>query len=114
MVLLVACVITSLITPYHVAFYDSSSAAWLAVESAIDLIFFVDIVFSFVTVYYTEYEEVVDRRRTIACNYLKLWFLVDLVSILPIHHILEGALKTSSLGQLARIPRIYRITKTLK
>lgn len=105
---------TSLITPFHVAFYDDSSVSWMATESIIDLIFFIDIIFSFMTVYYTDMEEVVDKRRVIACNYLQSWFIIDLISILPIHYILESQFNSNSLGQLARIPRIYRITKTLK
>lgn len=62
----------------------------MAVEALIDLIFFIDIFFSFITVYYTDMEEVVDNRRQIACGYLKCWFFIDLVSILPIHFILES------------------------
>lgn len=106
--------VTSLITPYHVAFFDQSSTEWLIVEGTIDFIFFVDIILSFMTAYHNNFEELIDNRRAIACNYLKYWFFIDLVSILPIHLILESSFNVNSLGQLARIPRIYKITKTLK
>ena len=89
-VMLLACVATSLLTPHHVAFYDMSSVEWLVGESVIDFIFFVDIVLSFITVYYTSTEEVIDDRKLIICSYLRSWFVVDVISILPIHHILEA------------------------
>ena len=94
------------------AFLEEGEGEWLYIEIVIDVIYFFDIVFSFLSAYHNMIEELIDDRRTIACHYLKFWFFIDFLSILPIHYFIKQ--DVNSLSQLARIPRIYRITKTLK
>lgn len=76
-------------------------------ETIIDCIFLVDMLLSFCSAYYNEVEEVIDSRRLIVCGYLKSWFFIDLISILPIQHFLSESSNVNSLGQLAKIPRFY-------
>ena len=107
------CLFSTLVTPYRIAFLNDTDADWLIIEVIIDIIYFFDIVFSFLSAYHNLIEELIDDRKKIACNYLKFWFIVDFISILPINYIFNSE-DVNSLGQLARIPRIYRISKTFK
>ena len=107
------CLFSTLVTPYRIAFLNDTDADWLMIEVIIDIIYFFDIVFSFLSAYHNLIEELIDDRKTIACNYLKFWFIVDFISILPVNYIFNSE-DVNSLGQLARIPRIYRISKTFK
>lgn len=106
-----ACLFSTVVTPYRIAFLEESEGDWLFVEIVIDVVYFFDIIFSFLSAYHNLIEELIDDRRTIAWHYLKFWFFIDFVSILPIHYFFQDV---NSLSQLARIPRIYRITKTFK
>lgn len=47
-------VFTSLVTPYQIAFFQTESQGWLIVESVIDCVFFIDLVFSFYSAYYNK------------------------------------------------------------
>ena len=46
------------------------------------------------------------------CHYLKTWFIVDLISVLPLSLIFKG--RANDLGKLVKLPRIYQIVKTTK
>ncbi len=59
--------VTSLVTPYHVSFYDESSTEWTILEVVIDVIFLIDIILSFMTAFHNSLEELVDKRKKIAC-----------------------------------------------
>ena len=49
-----------------------------------DLIFLMDLVLNFFFAYYDDEYMLVDDRGAIAKNYLRSWFTVDLIAIIPI------------------------------
>lgn len=53
------------------------------VDFLVDLFFFADIVVNFHTSYIGEDGEVITDLRQIRHNYLRTWFVLDLVSSLP-------------------------------
>ena len=53
------------------------------VDSIVDVIFFIDIVLNFHTTYVGPGGEVVSDPAVIRVNYLKSWFIIDLLSCLP-------------------------------
>ena len=53
-------------------------------------------VMCFLSAYYNKMEEVVDSRRKIVLGYLKSWFIIDFISILPIQYFLSS--NVNSLG----------------
>ena len=55
----------------------------LVVDSIVDVIFFIDIVLNFHTTYVGPGGEVVSDPAVIRVNYLKSWFIIDLLSCLP-------------------------------
>lgn len=71
--------------PYNVAFKNKTSedVSLLVVDSIVDVIFFIDIVLNFHTTFVGPGGEVVSDPKVIRTNYLKSWFIIDLLSCLP-------------------------------
>ena len=61
----------------------SEDVSLLVVDSIVDVIFFIDIVLNFHTTYVGPGGEVVSDPAVIRVNYLKSWFIIDLLSCLP-------------------------------
>jgi len=55
----------------------------LVVDSMVDVVFFVDILLNFHMTFVGSAGEVVSEPRIIRMNYLKGWFVIDLLSCLP-------------------------------
>lgn len=71
--------------PYNVALKNKTSedVSLLVVDSIVDVVFFIDIVLNFHTTYVGPGGEVVSDPKVIRLNYLKSWFVIDLLSCLP-------------------------------
>ena len=76
---------TAIMVPYNVAFKNKTSedVSLLVVDSIVDVIFFIDIVLNFHTTFVGPGGEVVSDPKIIRMNYLKSWFIIDLLSCLP-------------------------------
>lgn len=76
---------TAIMVPYNVALKNKTSedVTLLVVDSIVDVIFFIDIVLNFHTTYVGAAGEVVSDPKVIRVNYLKSWFIIDLLSCLP-------------------------------
>lgn len=103
---------SSVLTPLHVAFYEDFSVWWSVFEGLTDCVFLIDVVLTFVTAYYDRYEVLVSSHRRIAYSYLKGWFFLDIVSILPLQ-LATGSL-ANQLGKMVRLPRIQNLLRTAK
>ena len=55
----------------------------LVVDSLVDVVFFIDILLNFHLTFVGSAGEVVSEPRVIRMNYLKGWFVIDLLSCLP-------------------------------
>jgi len=55
----------------------------LVIDSLVDIVFFVDIMLNFHLTFVGSAGEVVSEPRIIRMNYLKGWFVIDLLSCLP-------------------------------
>ena len=102
----------SIITPIRVAFIDIDNVTWNVIDLIFDLIFLADIVISFMSAYYNRMEVLIHSRQTIALHYLKTWFIVDFVAVLPLDYITHSTLH--HLGQLLRLPRVFKLIKANK
>ena len=76
---------TSVFVPFNVAFKSKTmdDVPLLVVDSIVDVVFFLDIVLNFHTTYVSNTGEVISDPRLIRYNYLKSWFVIDLLSCLP-------------------------------
>ena len=76
--------IVSLIVPVRLAFVERDSASWFVFYTITDVFFLIDLILTFFTSVPDEKRvyEITDKE-VIAKKYLKGWFWIDLVSILP-------------------------------
>lgn len=70
--------------PYRISFEDSPTNEWFMLDMWIDCIFIVDLTFNFLTAYEDENGILVTSHKRIALSYIKTWFLIDLMSCIPI------------------------------
>ncbi|OCT77632.1 hypothetical protein XELAEV_18028724mg, partial [Xenopus laevis] len=83
-VILILTFYTAILVPYNVSFKTKqNNIAWLVVDSIVDVIFLVDIVLNFHTTFVGPAGEVISDPKLIRMNYLKTWFVIDLLSCLP-------------------------------
>ena len=121
----VALVYTATITPYEVAFLDTRSSARMTADAAtfpiylfnllVDVTFFVDLLFNFNLMYADDGASVglyVTDRRRIARRYLRGFFVVDLLSVIPYHEMEMGGLKALKLLRLLRLFKLLRILRS--
>ncbi|CAH8446589.1 unnamed protein product [Schistosoma rodhaini] len=112
---------TCIIIPYSVAFgHDtlSEESIYFAVEHIVDIIFFIDIVLNFHTTFVGSSGAVISDPVLIRLNYLKGWFIVDLISSLPFGILAVFSDHTtlvnlSSILKLARLLRLCRVLRKL-
>lgn len=86
------------------------------VELLVDLFFAIDLGLTFFSAYYNAQDELVEKKRTIACRYLKFWFWVDLLSVIPISAIMDSssAIEVKSLVRVLRLTRLQKMLKMAK
>ncbi|KAM8831731.1 voltage-gated delayed rectifier potassium channel KCNH5-like isoform 2-T2 [Spinachia spinachia] len=83
-VILILTFYTAIMVPYNVSFKTKqNNLAWLALDSVVDIVFLIDIVLNFHTTFVGPNGEIVSDARLIRMNYLKTWFVIDLLSCLP-------------------------------
>ncbi|XP_075905713.1 voltage-gated delayed rectifier potassium channel KCNH5-like [Nelusetta ayraudi] len=83
-VILILTFYTAIMVPYNVSFKTKqNNLAWLVLDSVVDVIFLVDIVLNFHTTFVGPSGEVISDAKLIRMNYLKTWFVIDLLSCLP-------------------------------
>jgi len=83
-----ALLFTCCVTPYRFAFVQEEPQGWLIINAFIDLMFLADIIFCFISAYYTEEFLLIDERKEIAKNYATGWFFIDTLAIFPFEQIL--------------------------
>ena len=75
----------SLTVPYRIPFEDIDPFSWLIIDILIDSLFELDLILNFITATENENGELITDRKQIAVSYLKGWFIIDLVSSIPIN-----------------------------
>lgn len=114
-IIMISLLYTALITPYEVAFLDTVFNTLFVVNRCIDVIFVKDIVLQF------RLKKCIVKRHTIcwlrdhksiSANYLRGWFLIDFLSVLPFDTL--GFIFQSPVVQRMKLIRIIRILRLLK
>ncbi len=104
-------IFSGVFTPLRIAFLmEDYNIFWT--ETCLDLVFLVDTVLNFFTAYFDRHESLVENRRRIACAYMKSWFFVDMISVLPLDLIYQHNI--TQMAKIARVHRVDRIIRTLK
>ncbi|GMH86647.1 hypothetical protein TrVE_jg10696 [Triparma verrucosa] len=110
-----------IVIPLRVGFSIESNPDIELSDIIIDSMFGMDILVSFDTALIGDEDELVEDRRIIAKEYLKGWFLIDLLSTVPIDKLV--ALMTKADGdakgggkliRILRLARLMKLTRVLK
>lgn len=105
--------------PYSICFNQPSDELTTGeiIDIIVDVLFFIDIIVNFLSAYDDPKsgQQIVDLKL-IAMKYIKGWFLLDLLAVLPVQlfeAIMNGG-QSFKLARLARIPRLYRLIRILR
>ena len=86
-----------------------------------DVVFGIDIIVVFFSAYYDENFRIVDKLSTIGCQYLRGWFILDVLAIMPFDMILIGSQENMSsadsnlhVNNMVRIAKFGRISKMIR
>lgn len=104
----------ALTLPIRIAFYEEDSTLWKFINFTIDGTFCIDIILTFFTALSDPEDNacyIIDKK-VIAKSYLGSWFIIDLISIIPLDQILSSA--SSKLAQLGKFGRFARFTKLIR
>lgn len=105
--------------PLKVAFITSTSTTefiyfW---DKAIDAFFFIDVILTFFTPVYVGVEMVFTLKE-IAMAYLKSWFIVDMVSLIPFEELVSIIDNSNEnlqfLAQIAKSARLLRLVRLIR
>jgi hypothetical protein len=47
-------------------------------------------------------------------SYLRTWFLIDIVSVIPLNEFFDNGGGYNKLARIARLPKLYRIIRIIK
>jgi hypothetical protein len=108
------------VVPLRMSFDSQDEGFWAVWSLIMNLSFCLDILLTFFASYYDdeEWEQVYDLRK-IARNYLRMWFWIDIISVLPFELIIKKILNksTNSVGKvnvLTRFPRLVKLYQLVK
>lgn len=106
-------IFTAITTPLRLAFSESDDLAWTVINYTVDSIFGLDIIFCFFSAYEDDNEELVHDRGKIAMAYIRTWFFIDLLSIVPVSEFLQTG-DFTNLARISRLPKLYRLIRMVK
>jgi hypothetical protein len=77
------------LAPYLLAFSEDIDVSNLnTLDIILNIFFLIDMILLFFTAYVNEELDIIDTKREIALEYLKGWFIIDFISILPFDMVL--------------------------
>eukprot|EP00899_Mesostigma_viride_P003418 jgi/Mesvir1/13077/Mv06063-RA.1 len=125
--MLVLLLYVAIFLPFDVAFLGNHThmSAIFILTCIIDIFFLMDIIVNFFLAYYSEKHHVwITSHKRIACRYLRGWFLVDLISCMPVealalvfqsdkisHFLLMRAVRLLKMSKLLRVLRAGRVLR---
>ena len=103
-----------MVLPIKFSFYeDGMFPVWDYIDTGVDCVFYLDFILTFFTAYW-DGERLVVSLKSIAVNYLKFWFWMDILSIFPFEYILDSGGNKLVLVRISRLPRLYRLVRIIR
>ena len=109
-VLIFSCLTTPLLLAFIPKAESVNEQVWFIINLIIDVLFGIDICLTFNTAIYNNNFQIIQNRKQIAMIYLKGWFTIDTLAIVPFEQILS-ATNVNGLVRFARIGRMYKLVK---
>ena len=83
-IIIVLLLYTALFVPFKIAFIETNSIGMVAIEYIVDIIFALDIFVNFISATEdTLNNTIIVKHKEIAKNYIKSWFILDLIACFP-------------------------------
>ncbi|CAG0892853.1 unnamed protein product [Darwinula stevensoni] len=100
---------------HHSSLGDQPDRPSLVTDVVVEILFIVDIILNFRTTYVNKKGEVISHPKYVAVNYLRGWFIVDLLAALPFD-LLNAAHVYSRNSQihLLKLTRLLRLARLLQ
>ncbi|XP_021927519.1 potassium voltage-gated channel subfamily H member 8 isoform X4 [Zootermopsis nevadensis] len=116
--ILIATFYVAIVVPYNASFVNLDRPSMVS-DVAVEALFIIDIILNFRTTYVNCKGEVVSNSRSIALNYLKSWFIVDLLAALPFDllyasDVYSGEESGPSHIHLLKLTRLLRLARLLQ
>ncbi|XP_048479359.1 potassium voltage-gated channel subfamily H member 8 isoform X5 [Plutella xylostella] len=118
--ILIATFYVAVVVPYNASFVDEGHPR-ISVTSdvVVEALFIVDIVLNFRTTFVSKKGEVVSDSKAIALNYIRTWFVVDLLAALPFDllyasDVYSGTESTHGNVHLVKLTRLLRLARLLQ
>ncbi|CAK4617905.1 unnamed protein product [Aphanomyces euteiches] len=120
-VVVAAIIYSTFMVPYEIGFDVDPVAEGLYLDYLVDAVFGVDIASTFRLAYHNAERVLVCDTKTIAKTYLKGWFVIDVISTVPIDSIgsyflgsSNKVLKSTKLLRIFRVARLFKLARLLK
>ncbi|CAF4059627.1 unnamed protein product, partial [Rotaria sp. Silwood2] len=126
LVMLILLITNVIVLPVAIVFFieDINSAKWITFNVVSDTFFLFDIVVNFRTgVLRNDYiDEIILEPRLIAIHYIKTWFIIDLLSSLPIDYLFlffdsgyhSGGYTIARTGRAIKVLRLVKLLSLLR
>ncbi|CAG9325145.1 unnamed protein product [Blepharisma stoltei] len=121
--ILFSLILQGIYVPFAISFDVASAGFLIYYDFIVSLAFIVDIIFNFNTGFFKR-GILIMNRKLIAWNYLKTWFILDILSSFPYSWIIQGGifqndtvnntLSATRLLRTFRIPRFIKILRLIK
>ncbi|XP_021960719.1 potassium voltage-gated channel subfamily H member 8 [Folsomia candida] len=117
--ILVATFYVAVLVPYNAAFGGRNETSYPSVpDVVVEMLFIIDIIFHFRTTFVNVKGEVVSNPKVIAMNYVRGWFLLDLLAALPFDLLFAANIVKDVTGEsqmhLLKLTRLIRLARLLQ
>ncbi|XP_064841521.1 potassium voltage-gated channel subfamily H member 8-like [Oncorhynchus masou masou] len=114
--ILLATFYVAVTVPYNVCFIgdDDLTRSTSVSDVAVEILFIIDIVFSFRTTYVSKSGQVIFNARLICIHYMTTWFIIDLVAALPFDLLYAFKVSVVSVVHLLKTVRLLRLLRLLQ
>ncbi|KAL1498113.1 hypothetical protein ABEB36_008966 [Hypothenemus hampei] len=115
--ILIATFYVAVVVPYNASFLSPErERASVTMDVFVEALFFIDIILNFRTTFVNKKSEVVSDWKSISVNYLRTWFVVDLLAALPFDllYALYGEESGNSQIHLIKLTRLLRLLRLLQ
>eukprot|EP00058_Branchiostoma_floridae_P002188 XP_002587676.1 hypothetical protein BRAFLDRAFT_126737 [Branchiostoma floridae] len=121
-IILLATFYVAVVVPYNVAFAlpcekgrgPNFTKPSFVSDVIVEMLFIVDIILNFRTTYVTSSGQVVYDARSIALNYAKTWFFVDLMAAVPFDLLYAVNVEITSFVHLMKTVRLLRLARLMQ
>ena len=104
--------VTATVTPYEVALLNPQLNARFFINLIVDLLYLTDMFRNFILAYEDPMtNKLVRSHKRIACKYIKFWFIIDLLSILPFDILTVSGSGDMAQAKAVKVLRLFRLMK---